>query len=52
MQQESYANKRFMFYPGMNLSQAERDRMDRYEVPIDEVTIDHLVYAMSKQLEY
>ena len=51
MQQESYANKRFMFYPGMNLSQAERDRMDRYEVPIDEVTIDHLVYAMSKQIE-
>lgn len=51
MQPEPYAQKRFMFYPGMNLSQAERDRMDRYEVPIDEVTIDHLVYAMSKQIE-
>lgn len=51
MQHEPYSNKRFMFYPGMNLSQAERDRMDRYEVPIDEVTIDHLVYAMSKQIE-
>ena len=51
MQHEPYSNKRFMFYPGMNLSQAERDRMDRYEVPIDQVTIDHLVYAMSKQIE-
>ena len=51
MQHEPYANKRFMFYPGMNLSQAERNRMDRYEVPIDEVTIDHLVYAMSRQIE-
>ncbi|HWL41875.1 MAG TPA: hypothetical protein VNQ73_02945 [Ilumatobacter sp.] len=25
--------------------------MDRYEVPIDEVTIDHLVYSLSKQIE-
>ena len=25
--------------------------MDRYEIEIDEITIDHLVYAMSKQIE-
>jgi hypothetical protein len=33
------------------LPQGERDRMDRYEIPIDELTIDHLVYSMSRQIE-
>ena len=51
MKQEDYSQKRFMFYPGMNLSATERERMDNYEVPLEEVTIDHLVYAMSKQIE-
>ena len=25
--------------------------MDRYEIPIDRVTFDHLVYSMSRQIE-
>jgi len=48
---EPYANDHLLFYPGAGLSPDERGRMDRYEVPIDEVTIDHLVYSMSRQIE-
>jgi hypothetical protein len=33
------------------LSLAERARMDRYEVKIDELTVDHIVYSMSRQIE-
>jgi hypothetical protein len=40
-----------LFYPGAGLPDAERERMDRYEIPIDEVTIDHLIYSMSRQIE-
>ncbi len=51
MKKEPYAERTVLFYPGLNLSQREKDRMDNYEVPIEEVTADHLVYAMSKQIE-
>ncbi len=48
---EPYANDPMLFYPGNRLSDEEKGRMDRYEIEIDEVTTDHLVYAMSKQIE-
>jgi hypothetical protein len=48
---EPYATNHLLFYPGAGLSAAERGRMDRYEIPIDEVTVDHLVYSMSRQIE-
>ena len=51
MQQQPYAHNRLLFYPGSRLTEDERRRMDSYEIPIDEVTIDHLVYSMGRQIE-
>jgi len=51
MTQESYAKNHLLFYTGPGLTDAERERMDRYEIPIDQVTVDHLIYSMSKQIE-
>jgi hypothetical protein len=51
MSAEPYASDPVLFYPGAGLSEAERSRMDRYEIPIDQVTIDHLIYSMSRQIE-
>lgn len=51
MARESYSEDRLLFYPGAGLSPAERQRMDRYETPIQELTVDHLVYSMSRQIE-
>jgi hypothetical protein len=51
MESEPYAQNQRLFYPGARLTQADRDRMDRHEIPIDEVTVDHLVYSMSRQIE-
>jgi hypothetical protein len=49
--QEPYAKDAILFYPGHRLSDDEKRRMDGYEIEIDEITVDHLVYAMSKQIE-
>ncbi|GAA1870174.1 hypothetical protein [Asanoa iriomotensis] len=49
--QEPYANDPLLFYPGQRLTTQERERMDRYEIPIEELTVDHLVYSMSRQIE-
>jgi hypothetical protein len=49
--QEPYANDPLLFYPGRRLSTEEKRRIDTYEIEIDEVTTDHLVYAMGKQIE-
>ncbi|GAA2591290.1 hypothetical protein GCM10010399_22240 [Dactylosporangium fulvum] len=49
--QEPYANDPLLFYPGRRLTAQERERMDRYEIPIEELTVDHLVYSMSRQIE-
>jgi hypothetical protein len=51
MTAEQYADDRLLFYPGAGLSEAERAKMDRYEIPIGQVTIDHLIYSMSRQIE-
>ena len=51
MEPEPYASDVRLFYPGAGLTQDERDKMDRYEIPIDRVTFDHLVYSMSRQIE-
>jgi hypothetical protein len=51
MRQESYSKDHTLFYPGAQLSPAERDRMERYDISIGEVTVDHLVYSMSRQIE-
>lgn len=48
---ETYATDHLLFYPGARLSAAERARMDTYEIGIGELTVDHLVYSMSKQIE-
>lgn len=48
---EPYASNHLLFYPGARLTAAERSRMENYEIRIDELTIDHLVYSMSRQIE-
>src|SRR4051812_17862875 len=51
MQQEPYARRNLLFYPGLNLSDEERRRMDDLELAIEELTVDHLVYGMGRQIE-
>jgi hypothetical protein len=51
MQSEPYAQEKLLFYPGLHLNPEEKRRMDDYEIPIDEVTYDHLVYSMGRQIE-
>jgi hypothetical protein len=51
MPREPYADNPLLFYPGAQLSAGERQRMDDYEIEIGEVTIDHLVYSLSRQVE-
>src|SRR5579859_2019823 len=48
---EGYANNHLLFYPGAGLSDDEKGRMDRYEIPLDEISVDRLVYSMSRQIE-
>jgi hypothetical protein len=49
--QEQYAGNHLLFYPGARLSAQERARMESYDIAIDELTVDHLVYSMSRQIE-
>jgi hypothetical protein len=49
--QEDYAGDHLLFYPGAGLPAAERDRLERYDITIGELTVDHLVYSMSRQIE-
>jgi hypothetical protein len=51
MTREGYAGDPLIFYPGAGLSPAERDRMERYDISIGEITVDHLVYSMGRQIE-
>lgn len=51
MTREPYADNQRLFYPGTRLSDEDKGRMDRYEIPIDRVTVDHLIYSMSRQVE-
>jgi hypothetical protein len=49
--QEPYANDPLLFYPGARLSAEDRRRMDEYDLEIGDVTIDQLVYSLSRQIE-
>lgn len=49
--QEDYARDPLLFYPGKHLSDEDRRRMDTYDIGIDEVTLDQLVYSLSRQVE-
>ena len=51
MAQEEYGSDKLLFYPGRNLSAEERRRMDTYEIKINELTVDHIIYSMSRQIE-
>ena len=51
MTRGDYAENHLLFYPGAGLSAAERDRLERYDLAIEDLTIDHLVYSMSRQIE-
>jgi len=51
MTREGYATNHLLFYPGAGLTEAEKGRMDSYEIPIEELSVDYLIYSMSKQIE-
>ncbi len=51
MAQEGYVTDKLLFYPGRNLSAEEKRRMDAYEIKIDELTVDHIIYSMGRQIE-
>lgn len=51
MKQEDYASERLVYYPGRNLDKEARDAMDEFRLGLQDVTLEHLVYSMSKQLE-
>lgn len=51
MKRADYAEDHLIFYPGARLPEVEKDRMERYDIPIGEVSVDHLIYSMSKQIE-
>jgi hypothetical protein len=51
MTTEGYASDPLLFYPGSRLSDDERRRMDTYDIGIDEVTVDHLVHSLARQVE-
>jgi hypothetical protein len=48
---EPHATNRLLFYPGANLSSIERQKLDEFTLELDEVTADHLVYSLSRQIE-
>jgi hypothetical protein len=48
---EPYADDRLLFYPGRQLNQEEKRRMEAYETKIDELTVDHMIFSMSRQIE-
>jgi hypothetical protein len=48
---EDYAGDARLFYPGANLSEAEKARLDDYSLSITDVTVDHLIHSMSRQIE-
>ena len=48
---EGYVTNHLLFYPGAGLSDEDKGRMDRYEVPLEEVTVDQLIYSMGSQIE-
>ena len=51
MKQEEYSTDSRLFYPARNLSADEKRRMDTYDIKITDLTIDHIVYSMSRQIE-
>lgn len=51
MKREPYAERNLLLYPGLNLSEAEKRRIENLEVSVDELTTDHLVYSMGRQIE-
>lgn len=51
MQAQDYAKDPMLFYPARNLSKAEKERMDSYNLAITDLTTDHIIYSMSRQIE-
>ena len=51
MKNEPYSKDPLLFYPGRRLSDEERRRMDEYDIAIDEISLDQLIYSLSRQIE-
>jgi hypothetical protein len=46
-----HASQPLMFYPARNLPAAERKRLEGFEIELDELTVDHIVFSLSRQVE-
>ena len=51
MNREPYADRNLLLYPGLNLSDEEKQRLDNFEFSIEQLTTDQLVYSMARQIE-
>ena len=51
MEREPYAKNPLLFYPGRRLSDEDRRRIDEYDIAIDEISLDQLIYGLSRQIE-
>ena len=51
MEREAYSKNPLLFYPGRRLSEEDRRRMDEYDIAIDEISLDQLIYSLSRQIE-
>lgn len=40
-----------LFYPARNLPAGERERLDGYEIELSELTADHIIYSLGRQVE-
>jgi hypothetical protein len=50
MRDKSYGDAT-LFYPGRNLSATEKKRLDQFEVDLSDLTADHIIYSLSRQVE-
>ena len=51
MEREPYTKNPLLFYPGRRLSDEDRRRIDEYDIAIDEISLDQLIYGLSRQIE-
>ncbi len=40
-----------LFYPGKNLSESEKNRLEEFATELSDLTADHVIYSLSRQVE-
>jgi hypothetical protein len=46
-----HAADSLLFYPARNLSQVERQRLEGFDIELSELTADHIIFSLSRQVE-